>query len=68
MLYINIYIDEYLKISEILDQISKIDYYSGIKNKPDFKLKNGELLTIYLKSHSLDGLSGFDFDLALWIN
>ena len=35
----------------------KVDKYSGIQNKPNLKITNGDLLTIELKSHSLKGLS-----------
>ncbi len=62
------YFKEYLELIQFVNEISKVDHYSGIKNHPNIFIENGDLLLVSLKSHSLNGLSKMDFELAMRIN
>ena len=61
------YFQDYMKAIELTQKIANIDNFSGIKNRPNFHIQKGELITIELMAHSLGGLSYLDFDLAIRI-
>lgn len=62
-----IYLNNYHDAKDLITDIIKIDEHT-VRNKPEIRLINGDLIEVTLISQPLKGLSQFDFDLAMRIN